>query len=1184
MTPEYKVGMDPWALDEFKALPPMRAYELSTTMLQIISKIGTRLHMHTGAYKRHKNGVLVGRHVERSAANGRQTNVSNIGFVMKVESHTTWNLNSPHPQRVFFVCLCMDLSLPTRFASRGFPKCHRILQYLSWLQPTMAVASRLSLAFTLAVRDSKIRLFVFGFIYKSIKVKFSTSTRNPIPNSMEEYHHNPAFYTSLLQECATAKALEDGKRVHAHMLISGLGQDGDLGNKLVSMYGKCGSLVNARKVFEQITKRNVFSWTAIIGAYVRHGHSEEAFALFRQMQLGFLKPDSFVIAILLSACTDLAALEQGKEIHNHIIKSGFESSVFVGSCLVDMYAKCGSLEDARDVFDKMPERNVVSWTTMIASYAQNGHGVEALKLFSQMQLAGIQPNLITWNATISAYAQDGHTDEALKQFQQMQLVGLKPDVISWNALIGGSAQNGRGDEAMKLFHQMLQSGVKPNLITIAIVLSACADSADLLHGKELAGVAANVNSWNAMITGYAQHEHSEDAFKFFHQMQLEGGNFNSITITSILSACTNLVALQQGKVMHAHVVKRGLDLDVSVANALTDMYAKCGNTECARLLFDKMSERDVVSWNAMLAAYAHNGLFDEAFEFFHQMQLAGVAPNSVTLLNALPACANSASLQQVKEIHGYTIRSGFKHDLFLGSAIVDRYAKSGIVSDAQKVFDKMSQRDVVSWNSIIAGYAQNGFGDEALKLFQQMQLAGLKPDVISWSAVIAGYAQNGHGDDALKLFHQMQLTGVKPTSITISGVLAAFASLAVLQQGKGIHNYTIKSGYESDVFVGNALIDMYAKCGSVEDAWLVFEKMPLKDVVSWNTMIVGYAMHGNAEGAITLFYQLQQTGIEPNHITFTGVLSACSHAGLVDEGKKFFNRMIRDYCITLNLQHCACMVDLLGRAGFLNEAHDFINNMPFEPNASVWGALLGACRKHCNTELGELGAERLFLLEPGNAGNYVLLSNIYAAAGRWHDAAKMINLMKDRGLRKKAGCSWIEMEAAGYVPNSKVFTLNVEKKNVLCGHCKKLSIASEHINSCSGTPIWTIKNLICVMIAVLPSGRTLLPSKTKYPWQPNMGPGQDEHKYSIIGTWVKGAKWLGHFYHWSLPYGIQLFARSTSLDQNSRGTEDVPSGLKVEVDKFSSFWGFPITTSVAVERSSESNNVNIGVYDMKCLT
>eukprot|EP01018_Ginkgo_biloba_P001343 Gb_25869 [translate_table: standard] len=778
-------------------------------------------------------------------------------------------------------------------------------------------------------------------------------------------------YHSLLQGCLDNKTLGEAKLIHGHMIQTQFKfQDISLGNKLVTLYAKYGNLLDARRVFDHMPERDVISWTVIIAAYPKLGYSEESLALFHQMQRTGIQPNRFTFASVLPSCANLEALERGMEIHNHIVRSGFQCDLSVGNALVDMYAKCRSIETARIVFDKMPQRDVVSWNTLLAGYLHNRQVHEGLKLFVKMP----ERNVVSWNVMIAGYAQNGHPYEAMKLFEKM----TEWNVISWNSMIAGYAQNGYVDEALKLFQKMPER---------------------------------NVVSWNALIAGYAQNGYYEEALELFKRMQLVNMKPNSKTFVSVLPACAGLTDLEQGNAIHEEVIRIGCQSDVSVGNALVDMYAKCGVTKNARHVFDEMTRRDTVSWNAMIAGYAQNGNIDEALRLFQkmpspnvvswtamiagcaqngfskealrvfrQMQLVGVKPNAKTFASVLPACSNLATLDQGKEIHEEIIINEIQSDVFVGSALVDMYAKCERIESARYLFDKMSERNVVSWNAMIAGYAQSGQGEEALKLFRQMHLAG-----------------------------------VKTNSKTYTSVLSACASLTALEQGKEIHGEIIRSGIQSELFAGSALVDMYAKCGSIENARYVFDKLHRRDLVSWNAMIAGYAMHGCGKEALNIFEQMQHYATDPDHVTLVGVLSACCHAGLVDEGRQYFDCMDQYYHITPAMEHYGCIVDLLGRAGHLDEAQDFINKMPIKPDATTWGCLLGACKIHKNLELGERVAEYLFELDPKNAASYVLLSSIYAEAGRWDDIENVRKMMRDSQVKKKPGCSWIEINKQVHV-------------------------------------------------------------------------------------------------------------------------------------------------------------------------
>eukprot|EP01018_Ginkgo_biloba_P002631 Gb_30096 [translate_table: standard] len=514
---------------------------------------------------------------------------------------------------------------------------------------------------------------------------------------------------------------------------------------------------------------------------------------------------------------------------------------------------------------------------------------------------------------------------------------------------------------------------------------------------------------------------------------------DSSTYVSLLQMCIQHKALAEGKLVHAHMNERVSisERNLRDLNTLVNMYANCGNLVDARRVFDQMPIRNVCSWTIMITVYSRNGLDREALTLFHQMHQTGVQPNQFTFASVLPVCANLAALEQGMEIHGEVIRSGFESDVFVGNALIDMYSKCGSIEEARDMFDKMPERDVVSWTAIIAGYARNGQAMEALRVFRQMQLSGEKPNSNTFASVLPACAN-------LAVLEQ----GVKPDSKTFATLLPVCANLAALEQGMDIHEEVIKSGFQSDLFVANALLDMYAKCGSIELARDLFDKMNQRDTISWTSMISGYAMHGCGNEAVMLFEQMQHSGVNPNHVTLVCVLSACCHAGLVDEGWKYFDCMSHYYHITPAMEHYGCMVDLLGRAGHLHEAQDFINKMPIKPDAIVWGCLLGACTKYNNIELGECVAEHLFELDPENATPYVLLSNIYAAACRWDDIENLRRVMKDRRVKRTPGCSWIEVNKQ-----------EEQKEQILCHHSEKLAIAFGLINTSPRTAIWIIKNL-----------------------------------------------------------------------------------------------------------------------------
>ncbi|OVA07506.1 Pentatricopeptide repeat [Macleaya cordata] len=436
----------------------------------------------------------------------------------------------------------------------------------------------------------------------------------------------------------------------------------------------------------------------------------------------------------------------------------------------------------------------------------------------------------------------------------------------------------------------------------------------------------------------------------------------------------------------------------------------------------------------------------------------GLGPDNFTFPFVLKACSSLSALQEGKDIHEHVIRTGWESDVFVGASLIDVYAKCGCVGDARQVFDKILVRDVVLWNSMLAAYSQNGHPDEALSLCREM----------AWT------------------------TGFRPTVATLVTVISASADIAALPQGREVHGFCWRHGFETQDKVKTALVDMYAKSGFLKVARRLFERLKDKRVVSWNAMIAGYAMHGHASEALALFEEMKKEAL-PDHITFVGVLSACRHGRLMDEGWKFFESMVRDHLIEPTVQHYTCMIDLLGHAGRLDEAYDLIVRMSVRPDSGVWGSLLNSCKLHKNVELGEQALERLIELEPDDAGNYVILSNIYAQAGKWEGVAKLRKFMQERGLKKSIACSWIGvknkdhaflagdvfhpqsdeiyaelkrlgglMTEAGYVPDTGQVFHDVdkdEKMSMVHGHSERLAIAFGLISTPSGTRLRVTKNL-----------------------------------------------------------------------------------------------------------------------------
>ncbi|KAE8779952.1 pentatricopeptide repeat-containing protein [Hordeum vulgare] len=484
-------------------------------------------------------------------------------------------------------------------------------------------------------------------------------------------------------------------------------------------------------------------------------------------------------------------------------------------------------------------------------------------------------------------------------------------------------------------------------------------------------------AWNAMLSGLCRNARAAEAVRLFGRMAGEGVAGDTVTVSSVLPMCALLGDWVLALVMHVYAVKHGLDKELIVCNAMVDVYGKLGMLDEARRVFDGMERRDLVTWNSIISGYEQCGQVASAVKMLHGMRDSGISPDVLTLVSLASAVAQCGDERGGKSVHCHVTRRGWDvGDIIAGNAMVDMYAKLSKIEAAQRMFDIMPVRDAVSWNTLITGYMQNGLANEAIEAYSHMQK------------------------------HE----GLKPIQGTIVSVLPAYSQLGALQQGMRMHALSVKTGFNLDVYIGTCMVDLYAKCGKLADAMLFFEKMHKRSTGPWNAIMAGLGVHGHADKALSVFSRMQQEGVNPDHVTFVSLLAACSHAGLVDQGRSFFDMMHITYGIIPIAKHYACMVDMLGRAGQLQEAFDFIHNMPIKPDSAVWGALLGACRIHGNVEMGKVASQNLFELDPENVGYYVLMSNMYAKVGKWDGVDEVRSLVRHQNLQKTPGWSSVEVK------------------------------------------------------------------------------------------------------------------------------------------------------------------------------
>ncbi|XP_010684483.2 pentatricopeptide repeat-containing protein At3g57430, chloroplastic [Beta vulgaris subsp. vulgaris] len=798
--------------------------------------------------------------------------------------------------------------------------------------------------------------------------------------------------------------------------------------------------------------RSKESWVHSLRSQARSGLLLEAISTYISMLVAGILPDNFIFPAILKACADFEDLNFGAQIHAQVLKFGYGSkSTTVDNTLVNMYGKCGDVRDVYKVFDKMSERDQVSWNSIISALCKHDKLEDALEAFWLMQTDNVEPSSFSLVSVVSVCGNLSVVD-GLRLGKQVHAYSLRKGYVAtytMNALMAMYAKLEKLDYAKSLLYNF--------------------EDRDLV-------------SWNTIISSFSQNDRFTEALGFFKFMVNKGVKPDGVTIASILPACSHLELLDLGKEIHAYVMRnRDLSDNSFVASALADMYCNCKQVRSGRRVFDNTQVRKIAIWNAMLAGYALNGQFEKALMLFIEMlEVAGFIPNPTTMASVLPSCVHSQAFLDREGIHGFVIKLGFGRDIYVQNALMDMYSRTGKVEISKNIFDSMDHKDIVSWNTMITGCVICGHHTDALLLLHEMQTLNKKE-----------HSEQGNQNDIRN--------PCRANSVTLMAILPGCASLSALAKGKEIHAYAMKNNMASDVAVGSALVDMYAKCGCLTLSKRVFDHMPKKNVITWNMLIMAYGMHGQGEEALGFFRKMtaevsQGSEVKPNEVTFIALFAACSHSGLVNEGLNLFHSMRDDYKINPTSDHYACLVDLLGRAGKLEAANELINNIPAQyDKTGAWSSLLGACRLYKNVELGEIAARTLIQLEPHIDSHYVLLSNIYSSAGLWEKAMGIRNNMKQMGVKKEPGCSWIEfgekvhkflagdtlhpqseqlhgfiedlserMKKEGYVPDTSCVLHNIdegEKESLLCGHSEKLAIAFGILNTPPGRTIRVSKNL-----------------------------------------------------------------------------------------------------------------------------
>ncbi|KAF1863663.1 hypothetical protein Lal_00030735 [Lupinus albus] len=835
---------------------------------------------------------------------------------------------------------------------------------------------------------------------------------------------------SILDSLGELRTLNSVRELHAQMLK--LPKNGNLATmdaSLIRYYLEFGDFVSAIEVFFVGFTRNYLIWNSFLEEFASfRGNPNVILKVFKELNRKGVNFDSKALTVVLKICLTLMDLWVGLEIHACLIKRGFHFDVHLSCALINLYEKCWGIDKANQVFHETPYQEDFLWNTVLIANLRSERWWNALELFHGMQLSSAKAT----GGTIVKMMQACGKLRALNEGKQIHgyvlRFGLLSNISISNSIISMYSRNNRLRQARAVFDSMDDH---------------------------------NLSSWNSIISSYAVDGCLNEAWDMFQEME------------------------------------------------------------------SSSIKPDIITWNSLLSGHFLQGSYEMVLTNFRSLQSAGFKPDSCSVTSALQAVIELDLFNYGKEIHGYIMRNKLDYDVYVCTSLVDMYIKNDRLYKAEAVFRHTKNKNVCAWNSLISGYCFKGLFSNAETLLNQMEKEGIKPDlvtwnslvsgysmwgrseealavinrmkslgftlnVVSWTAMISGCSQNENYRDALQFFVQMQEENVKPNSTTICSLLRACAGPSLLKKGEEIHCFSIRLGFVDDIYLVTALIDMYSKGGNLKVAHEVFNRIQEKTLPCWNCILMGYALHGHGEEVMILFDNMCESDIRPDAITFTALLSGCKSSGLVDEGWKYFDCMKTDYNIIPTIEHYSCMVDLLGKAGFLDEAIDFIQNMPIKADASIWGALLACCRIHRDIKLAEIAARKLFKLEPYNSANYVLMMNIYSSLNRWEDVERLKDKMTALGIKSPHVWSWIqvnqsvhvfstegkshpeegeiyfelfqlisEIRKLGYIPDINFVYQNIddkEKEKVLLSHTEKLAMAYGLMKTKSGSPIRVVKN------------------------------------------------------------------------------------------------------------------------------
>ncbi|KAE9608997.1 putative tetratricopeptide-like helical domain-containing protein [Lupinus albus] len=685
------------------------------------------------------------------------------------------------------------------------------------------------------------------------------------------------------------------------------------------------------------------------------------------------------IQIALRSCRYFQSIKNAKSLHCYIIKHGLLNHNFLLNNMISVYAKCSHFNDAQNLFDEMPHRDIISWTTMISAFTNSGRPHQALELYNHMLESKTeqQPNQFLYSTVLKACGLVGNVGLGKLIHDHICEAMLEFDTVLMNALLDMYVKCGNLRDAQQVFNEMPCKNLTSwnTLILGHAKVGLIGDALNLFDQMSN----PDIVSWNSIIAGLAN-INSPHALQFVSMMHVKGLKLDEFTLPCALKTCSSLDVLTMGIQIHCYVIKSGFESSCYCVSSLIDMYSNCKLLDEATEIFyqffrNSPTAESLALWNSMISGHIANGGHAEALNLIANMHISGARLDSYTFSLALKTCIYFHNLQLASQVHGLVVTCGYELDYVVGSILIDLYAKQGNITNALRLFERLPDKDVVAWSSLIAGCARTGLDILAFSLFTDMVHLELEID-----------------------------------HFVLSTVLKVSSNLASLRSGKHTHSFCLKKGYESERVITTALIDMYAKCGEIEDALGLFHCLSEIDMMCWTGIIVGCAQNGRAYEAISLLHKMIEMGTKPNEITILGVLTACRHTGLVEEAWTIFNSIETEHGLTLLPEHYNCMVDILCQAGLFKEAIKLIRSMPFKPDKSIWFSLIGACGTHNNRYLANTVAMHLLATFPEDASVYILLSNFYATFGMWDSLSKVREAMK-KVSKKEAGKSWIEISS-----------------------------------------------------------------------------------------------------------------------------------------------------------------------------